>query len=185
MKTLVVIAHPAIETSVVHCQWRAALRQQPERFQVRELYQVYPDGELNIAQERALIAEHGDLVLQFPIGQGNKPPLANPLLSQWQAVFVPVKASATVDPLFQQRTLLMAVTADVAGMRPGQQARYRRRLQQFLFPFQMNALSANAHYRDFFAFYGSPPEAESEVLAQSARDYLHFLSATHATCAEC
>lgn len=174
MKTLVVIAHPDIDASVVHRHWREALLQNPERFQVRDLYQAYPDGELNVTQERALIAAHGDLVLQFPIGRGSAPPLANPLLSQWQAVFAPQGASA--DTLFHQRNFSMAVTADVAGMRPGRQDTYRRRLQQFLFPFEMNALSANARYRDFFAVYGASPRAESGELAQSVRDYLHFLS---------
>ena len=67
MKTLVIVAHPDLEKSVVNRRWVAEAEKHPERFTVHRLYQSYPDERIDIAREQALVEQHGTLVLQFPI----------------------------------------------------------------------------------------------------------------------
>ena len=67
MKTLVIVAHPDLEKSVVNRRWVDEAEKHPEHFTVHRLYQTYPDEQIDIAREQALVEQHGTLVLQFPI----------------------------------------------------------------------------------------------------------------------
>lgn len=67
MKTLVIVAHPDLEKSVVNRRWVDEAEKHPEHFTVHRLYQNYPDEQIDIAREQALVEQHGTLVLQFPI----------------------------------------------------------------------------------------------------------------------
>lgn len=75
MKTLVIVAHPSLETSLINKRWVEALRKYPEKYTVHELYKVYPDGNINAEKEQQLIESHSNLVLQFPFYWFNCPPL--------------------------------------------------------------------------------------------------------------
>ena len=79
MKTLVIVTHPNIHESKVSKTWVQMLRQHPDRFTVHELYSEYPDGVIDVAREQALVEEHQNIVLQFPVYWFNCPPL----LKQW------------------------------------------------------------------------------------------------------
>ena len=79
MKTLVVVTHPDIANSVVNKRWLEELRRYPERYTVHELHQVYPDWQIDVAQEQRLIEAHDNIVLQFPIFWFSSPPL----LKKW------------------------------------------------------------------------------------------------------
>lgn len=78
-KTLVIVAHPDIENSVINKRWIEELSQYSDEFTVHQLYQQYPDGHIDVAKEQALVESHQNLVLQFPIYWFNCPPL----LKQW------------------------------------------------------------------------------------------------------
>ena len=58
MKTLVIVAHPDLEKSVVNRRWVAEAEKHPERFTVHRLYQSYPDERIDIAREQALVEQH-------------------------------------------------------------------------------------------------------------------------------
>lgn len=47
MKTLVVVTHPNIESSVINKRWAEELRKYPEKYTVHELYKVYPNGNID------------------------------------------------------------------------------------------------------------------------------------------
>ncbi len=66
-KTLVIVAHPQINESVVNQRWVEELRKYPDQFTVHEIYKVYPNGVIDVAKEQSLIEEHGNLIFQFPV----------------------------------------------------------------------------------------------------------------------
>lgn len=79
MKTLIVAAHPSIETSTVNKRWVEELKKYPEKYTVHELYRAYPAEKIDVEKERGLIESHENLVLQFPIQWFNSPSL----LKKW------------------------------------------------------------------------------------------------------
>lgn len=74
MKILIIAAHPHIGQSSVNRRWLETLRAQLDRFTVHELYRVYPDGEIDVAREQALVEAHRSVVFQFPVYWFNCPP---------------------------------------------------------------------------------------------------------------
>lgn len=75
---LVIFAHPAFERSRVHRR----LLEIPRRLgaEVRDLYELYPDFDIDVAAEQDAMLGHDVVVFQHPIYWYSVPPM----LRQWQ-----------------------------------------------------------------------------------------------------
>jgi putative NADPH-quinone reductase len=51
MKTLVIVAHPNLDTSVINKRWIEELQKYPDKYTVHELYKVYPDGNIDVEKK--------------------------------------------------------------------------------------------------------------------------------------
>jgi putative NADPH-quinone reductase len=172
LKTLVIVAHPNLETSVINKQWIEELQQYPEKYTVHELYKAYPDGHIDVQQEQQLIESHDRLVLQFPFYWFSSPPL----LKQWlDEVFTYGWAYGSKGDKLQQRKVALAVSAGIKEADYTEEGKYRYTLEQLLTPFETTFYYCNADYRPFFAFYGAEHEPTANELEQSTQNYLRFM----------
>ncbi|MEI5906966.1 NAD(P)H-dependent oxidoreductase [Bacillus spongiae] len=172
MKTLVVIAHPNIETSVVNKRWVEELKKYPEKYTIHEIYKVYPDAKIDVEKEQKLVESHGNLIFQFPIFWFNCPPL----LKQWlDDVFAYGWAFGSEGDKLEGRKLALAVSAGIKNEDYSESGRYQFTLEQILVPFKTTAIYCKADYRSFFAFYGAEYEPSESEIEKSAHDYLQFL----------
>jgi glutathione-regulated potassium-efflux system ancillary protein KefG len=75
---LILFAHPALEKSRVN---RRLLRSLPELpgLAVNDLYEHYPDYDVDVRREQELLRAHDTIVLQHPFYWYSVPPL----LKQW------------------------------------------------------------------------------------------------------
>jgi putative NADPH-quinone reductase len=167
LKTLIIMSHPNIENSVINKRWVEELKKYPEKYTVHELYNIYPDGNIDVEKEQQLIESHHNLVLQFPFYWFNCPPL----LKKWlDDVFTYGWAyGSNGGDKLKNRKVGLAVSAE-----------------HLLSPFETTLLYCNADYRSFFAFYGTEsepgenePGKENEPvtrhLEKSTKDYLNFI----------
>jgi len=76
---LILFAHPLLEKSRAHLQLIAAARNLPG-VTIHDLYERYPDFDIDVRREQQLLSEHDYIVLQFPFYWYSTPPL----LKQWQ-----------------------------------------------------------------------------------------------------
>ncbi|MBD2870202.1 NAD(P)H-dependent oxidoreductase [Paenibacillus arenilitoris] len=183
MKTLVIVTHPSLETSVINKRWVEELNKYPEKYTVHELHKVYPDGTIDAEREQRLIESHRNLVLQFPIYWFNCPPL----LKKWlDEVFAYGWAYGSKGDKLKNRKIALAVSAGIKQEDYREEGRYRYTLDQLLAPFETTFLYCKADYRSFFAYYGTEsapgenvPGAENETpankLETSAQQYLKFI----------
>ena len=174
MKTLILVAHPNLEKSVIHKRWVEELKKYPERYTVHELHAVYPDGRIDVAKEQKLVESHGALILQFPIFWFNCPPMIKKWLDDvlthgW------AYGSDGGDKL-TGRKVALAVTAGIKKEDYTETGRYRYTLSQLLTPFETTFRYTGADYRSFFAFYGAEYGPTADRVTQSARDYINFLN---------
>ena len=65
MKILVLAAHPALERSVVNIALRRAVARD-KSIQVHDLYDSYPDFQIDVAEEQEKILSHDLIVFQHP-----------------------------------------------------------------------------------------------------------------------
>lgn len=66
MKTLIIAAHPDLNTSRINRAWTEALKQQ-ENVTVHPLYETYPDGQINVQNEQQLLDSHDRIIFQYPL----------------------------------------------------------------------------------------------------------------------
>lgn len=182
MKTLVVVAHPDIETSVINKAWLAELRKYPELYTVHELYNVYPDWQIDVAQEQKLIEAHEKIVLQFPVFWFSSPPL----LKKWldDVLTYGWAYGSGSGYKMQNRKVALAVTAGIKEQDYSITGRYKYSLDEILLPFEITTNYVNATYGSYYAFYGT--ESASDVtaeqvnnieVARSAVEYRSFIAA--------
>jgi len=184
VKTLVIVTHPSIETSVINKRWVEELKKYPEKYTVHELHKAYPDGNIDVEKEQKLIESHGNLVLQFPLYWFNCPPL----LKKWldDVLTYGWAYGSNGGDKFKNRKAALAVSAGIKKEDYSEEGKFRYTLDQLLSPFETTFLYCNANYRSFFAFYGTENEAgENEPgtedepsatkLEKSAENYLNFV----------
>lgn len=75
MKTLIIVVHPDIESSAVNKRWIEALQKFPEKFDVHQLYKIYPDEKIDVPAEQQLVEQYEKIVFQFPFYWFSSPPL--------------------------------------------------------------------------------------------------------------
>jgi glutathione-regulated potassium-efflux system ancillary protein KefG len=78
-RVLIQFAHPALERSRVHRRLLAHLPPR-EGITLNDLYEAYPDFDIDVAREQALLAAHDLVVFQHPFFWYSTPPL----LKQWE-----------------------------------------------------------------------------------------------------
>ncbi|OXL86831.1 general stress protein [Paenibacillus sp. SSG-1] len=78
MKTMVIVSHPDLSQSKAN---RALLEALPKHtdIHVRDLYQEYPDWQIDADREKQLLLAYDRIVLQFPFYWYSSPPL----LKKW------------------------------------------------------------------------------------------------------
>ncbi|MFF2092264.1 NAD(P)H-dependent oxidoreductase [Paenibacillus sp. NPDC058174] len=174
MKTLIIVAHPNLENSVINKRWAEELRKYPEKYTVHELYKAYPDGKIDVEKEQQLIESHSKLVFQFPFYWFNCPPL----LKQWfDDVFAYGWAYGSGGDKLKHRKVGLAVSAGIREEDYSAEGKYRYTLEQLLYPFETTFHYCHAEYASFFAFYGTesmPSDNETEIM-KSAQDYVSYI----------
>lgn len=172
MKSLVIIAHPNIEESIVNKRWLKELEKEQGRFTIHKLYEVYPDEKIDIKREQELVESHDNLILQFPIYWFNSPPLMKKWLDE---VFTSGWAYGLKGTKMANRKVALAVSVGNKEKDYGADGRYSCTLDQVLLPFRLTFQYTSALYKGFTAFYGAEHESTDKRVDDSAVNYISFL----------
>jgi putative NADPH-quinone reductase len=78
-KTLVIVAHPNLTQSRINKRWVQELSKHPQNITVHDIYATYPDGQIDVEAEQALVQSHDRITLQYPMQWFATPAL----LKQW------------------------------------------------------------------------------------------------------
>lgn len=184
MKTLVIIVHPSMETSIINKRWAQELEKHPEKYTVHELYKTYPDGKIDVEKEQKLIESHGSLVLQFPIYWFSSPPL----LKKWldEVLTQGWAFGSNGGDRLSNRKVALAVSAGAKQSDYSSSGRYRHTLEQLLIPFITTLHYCKANYQSLYAFHEKEKalgaveeeiEPKESELTESARRYVDFINA--------
>ncbi len=78
-RILILFAHPLLEKSRVHARLAAAARSVPG-VSFRDLYELYPEFDIDVRREQQVLLDHDIIIWQHPFYWYSAPPL----LKQWQ-----------------------------------------------------------------------------------------------------
>lgn len=172
-KVLVLFAHPALEKSRINVRLVEAARQ-VEGVTFHDLYERYPDFQIFVKQEQALLAAHETIVLQHPFYWYSCPAL----LKEWMDhVLTYGFAYGTGGTHLSGKTLVSAITTG------GPEESYSRTnqnyftLRELMAPFEQTARLCGMRYLPPFAVQGTIRMTDPAVIARHAADYAAFLGA--------
>ncbi len=150
-RVLVLFARPALEKSRVH---RRLLADMPrdERITLHDLYETYPDGDIDIVAEQKLLIEHDVIVWQHPFYWYSAPPL----LKAWQDLVLEHGwAYGSDGDALHGKTVLQAISAGGAASAYCEQGYNRWTIRQYLRPFEGTARLCGMRYLPPWVVFGT------------------------------
>ena len=150
-RILILFAHPRFENSLVHQQLVHAARK-VVGVTFHDLYQRYPDFDVDINQEQALLLSHDIIVLQHPFYWYSCPPL----LKQWlDLVLEHGWAYGREGRSLAGKKMFNAISTggSMEAYQPGGFNRFT--IGQFLAPFDQTARLCNMEYYPPFVMHGT------------------------------
>ncbi|OXM17062.1 NAD(P)H-dependent oxidoreductase [Paenibacillus herberti] len=176
-KTLVIVTHPNMDTSIINKYWVKELRKYPDKYTVHELYKAYPDEKIDVEKEQKLVDEHENLVLQFPMYWASSPPL----LKKWfDEVFTHGWAHGSKGKAFENKKTALAISLGAQEVDFSKDGMVGHELDEVLLPFKVNFEFVLADYRPPFTFFAAEYNMveNSELLGKlerNAQGYVEFL----------
>lgn len=174
MKTLVVVIHPDINSSVVNKRWVEELNKYPDLYTVHQLYKAYPDEKIDVQAEQQLIEQHDKIVFQFPFYWFNCPALFKKWLDD--VMIYGWAYGSKSGYKMQGKKIALAISAGVDEYEYSASEKYKYTVAELTRPFELSFEYVKADYQPFFAYYGIELNTSEEWIEKSVPLYLKFLN---------
>ena len=172
MRILVQFFHPALEKSRVHRRLAAAARE-VDGLTFRDLYEAYPDFDIDVDAEQKHLVEHDLVVFQHPLYWYSGPAL----LKQWlDLVLEHGWAYGREGTALRGRAAMHALSSGGGRDAYAPTGLNRRPLSDYLLPFEQTARLCGMRWLPPFCVSGTH-RLEEPRIAQAAQDYARLLSA--------
>ena len=169
-RVLIIFAHPVLQKSRTH---RRLIRDVPDHpdITVRDLYELYPDFQVQIPVEQRLLAEHDIVIWQHPVYWYGMPPL----LKQWvDLVLQHGWAYGSEGTALVGKKVISVVSSGGADEAYTKEGFHGRTLLDFFAPIERTATLCRMDYLEPWVVYGTNRRT-AEDLDRIAGEYRDFL----------
>jgi glutathione-regulated potassium-efflux system ancillary protein KefG len=150
-KILILFAHPALEKSRLHAQLLQEVKNIPG-ITLQDLYEAYPDFDVDVAREQALLLQHDIIFLQHPFYWYSAPAL----VKQWEDLVLEHGwAYGKTGKALQGKRMGNIISAGGKESSYQPEGHHRHTMQQFLLPFSQTAALCNMEYLPPFVIHGA------------------------------
>ena len=164
-RVLVLFAHPALEKSRVHRRLAARVPDRPG-LTFHDLYEHYPDGDVDVAREQALLAAHDVVVLQHPFYWYSTPPL----VKTWEDLVLEHGwAYGSQGRMLEGKFFLSLVSAGGGSSAYGPGTLNRFTIRQLLAPLEATATLCRMRYLPPYVIPGTHRLDEPQIDAEALR----------------
>jgi glutathione-regulated potassium-efflux system ancillary protein KefG len=171
-KVLLLFAHPAFEKSRVNRPLVEAVRSLPG-VTFRDLYQLYPDFDIDVGAEQQLLEEHDAIVLQHPFYWYSTPAL----IKEWEDLVLQHGwAYGSGGTALHGKTLLTATTAGGSEEAYCRTGHNRFTIRELLAPIEQTAALCGMTYLAPFVVYGTHSLDPAQI-DRYAADYRRIVEA--------
>lgn len=158
-KVLVILAHPDLEISRINKALFLKVRDKPDLI-VSDLYKKYPNFNINVLDEQALLLEADVIIFQHPLYWYNCPPL----LKQWiDKVLLSGFAYGPGGNNLTGKLLFSAISADAAEKDYHKDGHNKYSIKELLRPFELTANYCKLKYVDPFVIYDTYKVTDIEL----------------------
>ncbi|NNF04921.1 MAG: NAD(P)H oxidoreductase [Rhodothermales bacterium] len=165
MRTLILFAHPSFEKSRIHA---ALVSKVPGDGSVtfRDLYQRYPDFDIDVEAEQKLLVDHDLIVLQHPLYWYSVPPL----MKQWiDLVLEHGWAYGRDGRALEGKTLMCLVSAGGTSSAYRSEGHNKYTVREFLRPIEQTAKLCRMNYWAPYVVHGTHRLGEPEIQRHAER----------------
>lgn len=167
---LILFAHPAYEKSRVHRALTAAVRDLPA-VTFHDLYEAYPDLDVDVPREQALLQAHDVIVFQHPFYWYSVPPL----LKQWMDLVLEHGwAYGSTGRALEGKVLQVATTAGGRESAYGPDGLNRFTFREFLRPIEATARLCRMVFTEPWVRAGTHVMSPADAAA-AAQDYVGLI----------
>ncbi|MCF0056221.1 NAD(P)H-dependent oxidoreductase [Dyadobacter sp. CY356] len=166
-RVLILFAHPLFEKSRVN---KTLVSDYPAGVTFHDLYEHYPDFNIDIEKEKQLLTDHDIIIWQHPIYWYSCPAL----LKQW--IDLVLEAGWAYGPggiALKGKSVFQVITTGAPEHSYHEEANNRFTIRQFLAPFDQTATLCKMDYLPPFVTHGSHRIHKDQVDEQTAA--YHFL----------
>jgi glutathione-regulated potassium-efflux system ancillary protein KefG len=171
-KVLILFAHPALEKSRCNLPLAEAVRSLPG-VTFHDLYQCYPDFDVDVPREQRLLVEHDAIVLQHPFYWYSTPAL----VKEWEDLVLEHGwAYGREGTALRGKTLLTALTAGGGEESYARGGHNHYTIRELLAPIERTAMLCGMTYLPPFVVHGTHA-IDAEGIARHAADYRRVIEA--------
>jgi glutathione-regulated potassium-efflux system ancillary protein KefG len=171
-RVLILFAHPALEKSRCNLRLAEAVRTLPG-VTFNDLYQHYPDFDIDIEREQQLLVDHDVVVLQHPFFWYSTPAL----IKEWEDLVLQHGwAYGHEGRALVGKQMLSAITAGGSEQAYCEAGYNRYTIPQFLAPIERTAALCGMTYLPPFVVHGTHSLGEAEMTRHAA-DYRRVVEA--------
>lgn len=169
-KILILFAHPKYEHSDVNQALLEKVRPL-ENVIIRDLYELYPDFNINVQEEQELLFEYEVVVWHHPIYWYSCPPI----LKQWIDLVLEFGWAYGPGGIYlKNKYVLNAVTSGGSQEVYAHEGRNRFTMEEFLRPFEQTAYLCNMRYLPHFQVGGTHRITEDQLF-QKTEEYKNLI----------
>lgn len=169
-RVLLLFAHPALEKSRVH---RRLVREAPGLPGVtfHDLYEAYPDFDVDVPREQELLLAHDLIVLQHPFFWYSTPPL----VKQWEDLVLEHGwAYGSQGRALEGKRMLSLITAGGGAAAYEPEGYNRFTIRELLAPIEQTARLCRMEYLPPYVIFGTH-RMTGEDIERAAERYRHLL----------
>ena len=173
MNIMVIIAHPNLESSHANRVFMDEIRKNAN-VEVRNLYEEYPDWNIDVKKEQQLLLAYDRIVFQFPFYWYSCPPL----LKKWfDDVLSYGWAFGPGGDYLKGKEFIIATTTGGTenGYRAGGDNLFT--ISEFFKPIQSTITRCNGIYLPAFVTYAASSQDNDSYLSQEAKRYAEYIQA--------
>lgn len=172
-RVLVLFAHPALQKSRINVRLAAAARTVPG-VTFHDLYEAYPDFQIDVPREQALLHEHNTIIFQHPFFWYSCPAL----LKEWLDLVLEFGfAYGSGGTALHGKTLVSALTTGGPANAYAATGYNHFTMAELLAPFEQTARLCGMTWHPPRIVHGAVRLTEPAAIAAQAADYAGWLTA--------
>ena len=156
---LVLFAHPALEKSRVHTSLLRHVRHL-EGITIHDLYEHYPDFDIDVKEEQRLLLRHDIIILQHPFYWYSTPAI----IKQWEDLVLEHSwAYGSKGKMLAGKKLFNAISSGGRQQAYGPEGLNRYTIRQLLSPIEQTARLCNMIYMPPFVIHGTHKLSDGDI----------------------
>jgi glutathione-regulated potassium-efflux system ancillary protein KefG len=164
-RVLINFAHPALEKSRVHAHLLRVIKNMPG-ITFNDLYEQYPDLDVNVAREQKLLEQHDIIFMQHPFYWYSAPAI----VKQWMDLVLEHGwAYGHTGKALQGKYFGNIITAGGSEHSYQPDGHHEHTVHDFLLPFMQTAKLCNMHYAAPYIIYGVHRQDISDIQEDAVR----------------